>query len=60
MSDIENNKEKFLTELTELSKKHGIVIHGCGCCGSPWLDELKENETNKKYVVNSYYSLEWE
>jgi hypothetical protein len=28
---------EFLEELTELSKKHGIYIAACGCCGSPWL-----------------------
>lgn len=28
----------FLTELGELSKKYGIIIGGCGCCGSPYLD----------------------
>jgi hypothetical protein len=27
----------FLAELTELSKKHGLAIGGCGCCGSPWI-----------------------
>ena len=28
---------KFLDELTELSRKHGFAIGGCGCCGSPWI-----------------------
>ena len=27
----------FLAELTELSKKYRILIGGCGCCGSPYL-----------------------
>lgn len=36
----ENTKE-FLKELAELSMKHGIVIGGCGCCGSPHLNEVK-------------------
>lgn len=27
----------FLEELTALSRKHGIKISGCGCCGSPSL-----------------------
>ena len=30
----------FLTELGELSKRYGIVIGGCGCCGSPYLDYM--------------------
>lgn len=25
----------FLAELTELSRRHGLFISGCGCCGSP-------------------------
>lgn len=32
--------EEFLEELTELSKKYGIGIGGCGCCGSPFLYDL--------------------
>jgi hypothetical protein len=28
---------KFLEELTELSKAHGLAIGGCGCCGSPFV-----------------------
>lgn len=33
----------FLTELGELSKRYGIVIGGCGCCGSPYLDYMDGN-----------------
>lgn len=29
----------FLADLTEVSRKHGIKIEGCGCCGSPYLEE---------------------
>ena len=32
--------DKFLEELSELSNKYGFVIGGCGCCGSPWVDEV--------------------
>ena len=32
--------DKFLEELAELTKKHGIEICGCGWCGSPWLNDM--------------------
>lgn len=35
-------KEAFLRELTELSNKYGIMIDGCGCCGSPWIEKAGE------------------
>lgn len=34
----------FLRELSELSKKYGIVVDGCGCCGSPFIYEAEEAE----------------
>lgn len=33
--------ERFLNELSELTKRHGIAIHGCGCCGSPWIEDIE-------------------
>lgn len=38
-----NNLESFIAELTELSKKHDLVIGGCGCCDSPWIESNNEN-----------------
>ena len=32
--------DKFLKELSELSNEYGFIIGGCGCCGSPWVDEV--------------------
>lgn len=32
--------EEFLAGLTELSKKTGISLASCGCCGSPWLEHV--------------------
>jgi len=36
----DEKKTKFLEALTALSREHGIVIGGCGCCSSPWISEL--------------------
>lgn len=30
----------FLKDLSELTRKHGFVIGGCGCCGSPYVHHL--------------------
>ena len=53
------NKEAFLKELTELTEKHGIVIGGCGCCGSPYLLTLKERLSweKKRKSKDSVYSV---
>ncbi|MCQ2053073.1 MAG: hypothetical protein MJZ03_03975 [archaeon] len=48
--------EDFLTELTELSRKHKISISGCGCCGSPYLDDAERDIDTLKY---SYDNLAW-
>jgi hypothetical protein len=51
-----SDEQRFLRELSELSKKYGITIWGCGCCGSPGvdgagtsLDELTWNDKDKRY-----------
>ena len=38
---MDKRLEDFLKELTELSKKYGLYIGGCGCCGSPWIRDTK-------------------
>lgn len=38
-ADKAARRQAFLLELRELTRKHGVAIGGCGCCGSPWLDE---------------------
>lgn len=40
-----NRLEEFLNELSELTQKHGFSIGGCSCCGSPWINDFK-NEFN--------------
>lgn len=34
--------ENFLKELSELAKKYNIAISGCGCCGSPYIDDFQK------------------
>ena len=55
-----DKQELFLKELTELTKKYGIYINGCGCCGSPYLTEdepeyvdgdLQWDKESQEYIV---------
>ena len=43
----------FLKELTELTKRHGFSIGGCGHCGSPWVTKITDDEKKEsKYYVD--------
>jgi len=46
-----HNKEMgaFLAELSALTAKHGFVISGCGCCFSPRVDKI-DDEQRKGHV----------
>ena len=46
----------FLQELTALSDKYDIYIEGCGCCGSPWLNDIQagKNYDNLAYRQAGY------
>ena len=44
MKTEEQRMEDFLVGLTKLTRDTGIVISGCGCCGSPRLDVLGSEE----------------
>lgn len=51
----------FLKGLEKLTIETGIKIHGCGCCGSPFLREI-EYPTDNLYgysVKENGYDIEW-
>ena len=66
MSDIEiilakKKCKEFLAELAELTKKYGIRINGCGCCGSPWLEDdnyMQYGETLDWDKEHQIYTIE--
>jgi hypothetical protein len=39
---MDNNMREFLFELTELSRKHKLIVTACGCCGGPWISGCEE------------------
>ena len=47
MMDRSDRVREFILGLTELTRKTGIVIGGCGCCDSPYV-EWREGTGNKK------------
>jgi Fe-S oxidoreductase len=41
---MDENEVKFLEEYKVLCLKYGIIVSGCGCCGSPFLSNANEGE----------------
>jgi hypothetical protein len=59
---MEDKTKPFLEELTALSKKHGLIIWGCGCCASPSIEELEsEEKEGYSYSTEGTFcgKLEW-
>ncbi len=50
----------FLQELTALSDKYEIYIEGCGCCGSPWLNDIQSGKSydNLAYGQDNKYKVD--
>lgn len=46
----EEREREFMRELSALTKKHGVVVSGCGCCGSPALEDLVADEADAGYA----------
>ena len=58
--EVTAEDQAFLDELTLLTKKHGIVIAGCGCCGSPFLYDLLKREERGRYEAKKHrVDVEW-
>jgi len=65
MGDLNQERaDEFLQELSELTRKHGIVIYGCGCCGSPTLEAFstvspRTGAYNIREKDGEFAYLEW-
>jgi hypothetical protein len=47
--------KRFLTELNELTERHGIKIGGCGECGSPWVIPNNPKYRGENLVEHLHY-----
>ena len=45
---IEEKKKLFLIGLEKLTREYGLYVYGCGCCGSPTLEECKPEELDDR------------
>ena len=52
-------KEQFLLKLEALTRETGIAIAGCGCCGSPWLEEVSVVDQRAGYGTSSAGEVCW-
>jgi hypothetical protein len=61
--DRYTEKERaFLIDLEAISRKHGIVVSGCGCCGSPNLEPMTDEdraETAAGYGAGGSCDFSW-
>ena len=51
------NLKMFLKELSALTKKYGIKICGCGCCGSPWVEDINTKDMLDNLSYNAKKEL---
>jgi Fe-S oxidoreductase len=53
----EDREAEFVKALNKLTKKYGVAIGGCGCCGSPYLHETNAKEG--EYLLSGGDDLRW-
>lgn len=54
-----NNELAFIIELEALSRKYNLIISGCGCCGSPFIEELEDKELQLEAGYANQGQLRW-
>lgn len=60
MKELEKGEvREFLRELSKLSRRHKIVIGGCGCCGSPFLSPMSKDDGRYEVDSKDFDGLHW-
>ena len=58
-----NKETKFLKEYEKLCQKYKLGLYGCGCCGSPFLNDIEYinyDEVKNKILIGELTIKEWE
>jgi hypothetical protein len=58
-AELYDRMAAFLSDLNSLTRKHHIELCGCGCCGSPWLEDCKSWETGYYTSGRGYDEVTW-
>ena len=54
MSDLTDKQIKFIVGLNKLTRETGVLIGGCGCCGSPFIYDASEDDLGDKSGYGFY------
>jgi hypothetical protein len=49
----------FLAELTEVCRRHGLAIGGCGCCESPFIVAVKSDDSFFRMNPDRCGQVQW-
>jgi len=56
---LSNNERAFLLGLEKLTRETGVVIGGCGCCSSPFLEEVDTTSEAAGYGFGFNAEIKW-
>lgn len=55
-------QRNFVLELRALTMKYGVAVHGCGCCGSPYLEpeaDVTDDRAGYAIETDDWTNLRW-
>lgn len=53
------NERKFYIGLEKLTRETGVIISGCGCCASPYLEEIKRPIDERAGYAWGFSDVQW-